>query len=124
MDPSCAVFVFEDSVNLDVFPSLASAESGTEVHDLQTLVYFATDGTVLAATAEGYTVRLAPTSDRRADELRDRLRVYLQRSSVALDPCLAGDPVETAQMLMERENNFIAPRPSRWARMRKKQGSR
>lgn len=124
MDPSCAVFVFEDSVNLDVFPSLAAAESGTEVYDLQTLVYFATDGTVLAATAEGYAVRLAPTSDRRADELRDRLRVYLQHSSVALDPCLADDPVATAQMLMDRENNFIAPRPFRWARMRKKRGWR
>ena len=101
-----AVFVFSD--DLAVFPSLASAEGGTEVFDLSESRYLDEEGTVISAAADGYRVRLTLTTERRSEELRERLHIYLERSG--LNPGLADDPSAAARVLMERQ------RLARWPR--------
>ena len=96
------VFVF-DGGDLAVFPTVAAAEGGTEVYDIDRFSYFTDDGTVLSAVADKYQVRLTATAERRPDELRDRLRAYLQHPLVGLDPGLAEDPVSAAQAILDRE---------------------
>jgi hypothetical protein len=95
-----AVFVF-DGNDVSAYPTIEAAAAASEVYDLKVLTYFTDDGTVLRATAEGYQVRLTPTTERRPDELRDRLRTHLQHPAVGLDPGLAEDPVSAAQALVD-----------------------
>jgi hypothetical protein len=100
MDPN-PVFAF-DGGDLAVFPDLASAERGTEVYDIQGLDFFSSDGTRLAASAEGYAVTLEVTAQKDPDELRSRLRDFLSAPVVGLDPGLADDPPEAARAIMNR----------------------
>jgi len=95
-----AVFVW-DGHDVWVFPTTAAAAARFEVLDLDELTYFADDGTVLRATDDKQQVRLTLTSERRPDELRERLQAYLP--VVGLDPGLADDPVSAAQALLELE---------------------
>src|SRR5579863_10276272 len=95
--PDHAVFAFGDDVV--AFPSVASAEGGTEVYDLAETLYIDEDGTVLSAQADGYRVHLTPTTETREEHLRERLRFELQRRG--LDPALAEAPRAAAQVLME-----------------------
>jgi hypothetical protein len=94
MDPE-PIFSF-DGGDLAVYPDLPSAERGTEVYDIDSLDFFASDGTRLKASAEGYKVRLQPSSQRDPDELRSRLRDFLSTPAAGLDPGLADDPPEAA----------------------------
>ncbi len=107
-----AVFVFEGRADLSIYSSIREAEGGTEVYDLDVLSYFFDDGTVLTASAHDYQVRLTPISERRPQELRDRLREYLAGSKIGLDPAIADDPSAAALLLLERERATNTPR--RW----------
>ena len=71
--------------------------------DLKDLVFFTDDGTVLSAEAEGYTVHLSATGDRRPDELRARLLTYLGHPEVGLNPDLANDPAAAARAMVQRQ---------------------
>jgi len=105
-----AVFVF-DGNDASAYPTLEAAASASEVYDLNVLTFFAEDGTVLRAIAEGDQVRLTTTTERRLDELRDRLRTYLQHPAVGLDPALADHPVFAAQALVDSQ---WRARPFQW----------
>lgn len=104
-----AVFVFEEN-DVTVFPSVAKAESGVEVHDIEKLVFLDSGGDVLVASADGYRVKLTATEECRSDELRSRLRVFLSHPTVNLDPAMADDPAEVAVVLMKRQKAALWPR--------------
>lgn len=105
-----AVFVFEDR-DVTAYPSVPAAEGDIEVYDINRFAIFGDDGTVFAADAHQYKVRLLPTPESRPDELRSRLRSYLSEPAVDLDPSLADSPRALAQVLIDRE---WAVRPFRW----------
>ena len=96
-----AVFVVEGN-DLSVHTSVAAAENSTEVYDIRHLAFFADDGTVFTAHADGYRVRLTATGERRSDELRALLRSYLASSKGGLDPALADEPASAAQAILDR----------------------
>jgi hypothetical protein len=96
-----AIFVW-DGNDVLVYPTLAAAEHGTEVYD-DTLMYLSDDGTVLHAAGKDYGVRLTVTTERRPDELRERLLSFLEDPSVGLDPALADDPLSAGQAIVDRE---------------------
>jgi hypothetical protein len=95
-----AIFVF-DGGDLSVYPTIAAAAAGSEIYDVSVLSYFGDDGTVLQATVDGYRVWLTPTTERRPDELRERLRAYLEHHAVGFDPALADDLVSAARALLD-----------------------
>jgi hypothetical protein len=95
-----AVFVC-DGGDLSVYRTIEVAAAHVEVYDLDVLSFFADDGTVLQGTSDEQRVRLTLTSERRPDELRERLQAFLP--AVGLDRGLADDPVSAAQALFELE---------------------
>jgi hypothetical protein len=63
--------------------------------------FFAVDGTVLRASAEGYEVRLEPTDEKDLERLKSGLRTFLSSPRVRMDPALADDPARAAEVLVE-----------------------
>ena len=92
------IFIF-DGGDLAVWPDIRSAEGWLEVYDLDTLKFFAANGTILRAKAHGYAVRLEATSETDPEELRSKLRTFLSSPRVGIDPALADDPVRAAEIL-------------------------
>jgi hypothetical protein len=108
-----AVFIFEGN-DVSAHPSLQAAADHVEPIDVENgeFDFFAEDGTVLVSeTPPGGRVVLRPTSDRRPDQLRQRLLGYLTHARVGMDPALADDPLAAAQAIMDAE---WAARPFRW----------
>ncbi len=102
-----AVYTFEGPSVLYVHPSLAAAEGYFEAIDVENdeYLFFGQDGTVVQPSMEDGRVVLTATSEQRADELRQRLRTYLDHSG-ELDPALADDTVFLAQVLLDQEREF------------------
>lgn len=98
-----AVFIFEGQ-DVDVQPSLERAAGSVEAIDVDNAEYefFADDGTVLHAETAGGEVTLRPTEERRPDELRDRLRRYLDHPRIRWDVSLADDPLAFAQTVFDQ----------------------
>jgi hypothetical protein len=107
------IFVI-DGGDVMVFRSVAEAEGGTEVQDIDSFRYFDAEGTVLEATADGYRVRLTPSADRRPEELHAQLVAYLRHPRVGIDPVLAKDPHRLAELLVVRQRSQLWPRWPRW----------
>jgi hypothetical protein len=105
-----------DGGDVSVFASIADAAGGAEVYDIDTLRYIDADGIVLHATADGYQVRLAPTAERQAEELRARLEAFLGDPRVGMDPALASDPRRVAALLTDRQRTQLWPRWPEWLR--------
>ena len=107
-----AVYTFEGPSVLYVHPSSAAAEGYFEAIDVEKdeYVFFGQDGTVIQPSVEAGRVALTATPEQRADELRQRLRTYLNHSG-ELDPELADHTVSLAQLLLDQEREF---RESRW----------
>ena len=103
-----AIFIF-DGGDLSVERDVRSAEGSVEIYDIDTLRFFAVDGTILRASAEGYRVRLEATTESDLDGLKSELRTYLSHPQVGLDPALADSPAQAAEVL-------IPPRRRRWFR--------
>lgn len=103
-----------DGGDVVAFPSIADAEGGSEIYDIEGYQYFDAEGTVLDATADGYRVRLVPTAERRLDELRGRLDAYLRHPRVGIDPALANDPRRVAALLIGRQREQVWPRWPKW----------
>jgi hypothetical protein len=98
-----AVFLFEGDSLQDVFPTVTAAEEGTEIYDIDVHTYLGEDGTVLAASAEGYEVRLPQTGERSLNELRRLLRLHFESDLSGFEPALAEDPLAAAQALLDME---------------------
>jgi hypothetical protein len=107
------IFVI-DGGDVMVFRSVAEAEGGTEVQDIDSFRYFDAEGTVLEATDDGYRVRLTPSADRRPEELHAQLDAYLRHPRVGIDPALARDPHRLAELLIVRQRSQLWPRWPRW----------
>lgn len=107
-----AVYTFEGPSVLYVHPSLADAEGYFEAIDVvnDEYVFFGQDGAVIQPSVESGRVVLTATHEQRVDELRQRLRTYLNYSG-EVDPALADDTVALARLLLERERGF---QESRW----------
>lgn len=103
-----AIFIF-DGGDLDVERDVHAAEGSVEIYDIDTLRFFALDGTILKASAEGYRVRLEATTESDLDGLKSGLRAYLTHPQVGLDPALADNPAQAAEVL-------IPTRRRRWFR--------
>jgi hypothetical protein len=109
---SVRIFGFEGPHEVFVLESLT--DGGIEAVDVENdeYVFFGDDGAVIGAAVRDGRVVLTPTGVQRGEELRERLRTYLSRPEVALDPTLADDPVALGEMLRERER--AAEWPRRW----------
>jgi hypothetical protein len=105
MNRQMAIYAFEGPNELYVHASFAAAEGYFEAIDIENgeYVFFGDDGTVVVASVRDSRVVLSPTEDRRIQELRDRLRVYLSQSSMTLDVAFADDSVGLAARLLARE---------------------
>ncbi|NEM05176.1 hypothetical protein [Geodermatophilus normandii] len=113
-----AVYTFEGPSVLYVHPSIAAAESSFEAIDVENdeYIFFGQDGTVIQPSVKAGRVVLTAIPEQRADELRQRLRTYLDHSG-RLDPKLADDTVSLAQLLLDQERAFRESRwPSRFSR--------
>lgn len=83
---SGAVFLFDRDKDLNVFATQAQAEGWMEaidVEDGEYLIAYRADGTCLVPAADGARVVLAQTGDVEPAVLRDRLRDYAARVSLA-----------------------------------------
>ena len=98
-----AVYTFEGPSVLYVHPSFAAAEDYFEAIDVENdeYVFFGQDGTVIQPSVRRGRVVLTATTEQRADELRQRLRTYLDHSG-ELDPALTDDTVSLAQVLLDQ----------------------
>ena len=109
MDQSGAVFAFEGPHEVVVSESLSAAEGEFEAIDVENdeFDFFREDGTAIQATTVGQHVVLKLLDDRRPEELRERLRVFLMQPSVALDPDLADDPRAAALGLLRLQRKGL-----------------
>ncbi len=114
-----AIYTFEGPTELYVHPSLKAAEGYFEAIDVENdeYVFFGDDGTIIEPSVRDGQVVLAPTPEKRPQELRERLRTYLMQPSLAMDPTLADEPVALAVLLLERER---AHRESGWLARRRR----
>jgi hypothetical protein len=62
--------------------------------------FLAADGTVLVPAGAGHELVLRRSDQRRPDELRRRLRLYLSETRLDLDPALADDPAAAAHAIL------------------------
>ena len=100
------IFVFEGPNNLYPFESGSAAGGYLEAIDVEEEEYvaFGDDGTVMRLSVSDGRVVVTPTAERRPDELRERLRVYLSQTRAEADPALAEDPAALAEFLVELEH--------------------
>ena len=107
-----AVYTFEGPSILYVHPTLTAAEDYFEAIDVESdeYVFFGQDGTVIQPLVDSDRVVLTATQEQRVDELRQRLRVYLNFSGEA-DPALADDTVSLMKLMLDREREL---QESRW----------
>jgi hypothetical protein len=114
------VYTFEGPHEMYVSESLAYAEGFFEAIDVENdeYVFFGADGTVIRPSVRAGRVVLTPMGERRLIELQNRLRTYLDQPRVALDPALADDPLELADLLIERERAQRRHRLPGWLRRR------
>ena len=110
-----AVFIFEGG-DLSVHDSLTDAAEWVEAIDVENheFDFFGDDGTVIAASAEGQIVRLAPTDDRRPEELRARLDQFLAAIDSPAEIRSSSDVLTVGQYLIDRQWANLWPRRPRW----------
>jgi hypothetical protein len=110
-----AVFIF-DGGDLAVHDSLAAAAGWLEAIDVENREsdFYGDDGTVIAASAEGQVVRLAPTNDRRPEELRARLDQFLTVIDSPAEIRSSSDVLTVGQYLIDRQWASQWPRRPRW----------
>lgn len=72
------------------------------------------DGTVLVPSVRDCRSVLTLTEPKRPEELRERLRTYLNRPTSAIDPARSDDPVALGTLRLDRERaRTEAGRPAR-----------
>jgi hypothetical protein len=115
------IYAFEGPHEVIASESLAAAEGDFEAVDVENdeYVFFGDDGTVISPSLQGGRVVLTPTSEKRPEELRERLRTFLVQSRVAMDPALADAPAALAGLLIEKEHARRWPRLPAWLRFRR-----
>jgi hypothetical protein len=116
VDHSGAIFAFDGPHEVIVSASLSAAEGEFEAIDVENDQFdlFREDGAAIQATTDGQQVVLKVLDDRRLEELRERLRVFLMQPSVTLDPDLADDPRAAALELLRLQRKGLWPRWPRW----------
>jgi hypothetical protein len=109
-----------DGGGVIAFASVADAEDGTELHDIEECQYFGVDGRIFKAAADRYRVRLTPTTERRPDDLQARLDAYPRHPRLEMYPALAGEPRRLATVLIDRQRREVWPRrlASRYRKVR------
>jgi hypothetical protein len=80
---------------------MAEAADFHEVFDLDKSSFFADDGTVIEASADGYQVRLRVTDAVDRPELLRRLRDFSERADRRIDSSSADDPMAYARAFRE-----------------------
>jgi len=112
------VFAFEEPQVVYACESVAAAEVYFEAIAVgdDEYEFFGDDGTVITGSVRNDRVVLTPTSEKRPEELRERLRTYLMHPQVAMDPALADDPAALADLLIELEQGRRWPRWPAWLR--------
>jgi hypothetical protein len=110
-----AVFIF-DGGDLSVHESLAAAAGFVEAIDVEDREsdFYGDDGTVIAASAEGQVVRLAPTNDRRPEDLRAKLDQFLAAIDSPAEIRSSSDVLMVGQYLIDRQWASQWPRRPRW----------
>ncbi len=110
------IFAFEGPYEVYVCDSVQAAEGQFEAIDVDNneYVFFGDDGEVIRGRTRDGLVVLAPTSEKRPAELRNRLRTYLVHPGVQLDADLADDPVALGRILLQRQRDRQWPRWPGW----------
>jgi hypothetical protein len=115
------IYAFEGPLCVHAKESLAAAEGCFEAIDVENAeyVFFGDDGTVIGPSVQDERVVLTPSSEKRPEELRQRLRTFLVHPRVAMEPALADDPAALADLLIEAERGLRWPRWPAWLRHRR-----
>lgn len=115
------VYAFEGPSIVYACESLTYAEDYFEAIDVENdeYVFFGADGTVIGPSIRDGRVVLTPRNEKRPEELRTRLRTYLEYLDLAMSPSLADDPATLADLLIEQERARSWPRWPAWLRTRR-----
>jgi hypothetical protein len=89
-------FAFCDG-DLSVHRTLQEAADFHEIYDLGRSSFFAEDGTVIEASADGYRVLLRVTDSVERTELLPHLRDFAERAGMPLDTATEDDPMAYAR---------------------------
>jgi hypothetical protein len=107
------LFAFDQDNECSVFADAADAAVQLESNDVGAgeYVVFGQDGTVFEIWTEGLEVRLHPTDELDASQLRERLRQFLDAAQITCD---SQDLTDVANAILEADWEHRWPKRPRW----------